>query len=699
MFVSSTYGESPPPAPRACFGRDEIIKKTIDLVDNFTPIALIGAGGIGKTSIALTVLHHDRIKRRFGDHRRFIRCDQFTTSCAHFLSRLSEAIGAGTENSKDLTSLRPFLSSTEVLIVLDNAESILDPQGVDAQEIYAVVEELSQFRNVCLCITSRISTIPSDCETLRIPTLPIEAARDTFRRIYKGSERSDAIDNILGELDCHPLSITLLATVAHHNNWDTDRLTREWEKRGTSILRTKHNRSLAATIELSLASPLFQELGPDARALLEVVAFLPQGVNENNLERLFPTIPDRETIFDQFCILSLVYRNNGFITMLAPLRNYLSPRDPTSSSLLCATRERYFARMSVRIDPNASDFRETQWITSEDANIEHLLNIFTIVDKDSDNIWNACANFMQHLFWHKRRLVILKSRIEELPDGHNSKPRCLFELSRLVGLVGNWTECKRLLTHTLILQKERGDDNRVAQTLIELSDANRLMGLYEEGIQQAREALEIIDQLGDTTEQARYLVYLACVLGGGKQLDAAEEAISRAIDLLREKSNHYLLCQSHRVLAEIYRSRGETKEAIHHIEMALVIATPYDWHGQLFWVHYSLADFFSCEGKFDDAQAHIDRAGSHAANSVRTQGLLMELQAEVWCKRCMFEEARLEALRAAEVYERLGAAKDMEDGRNLLRWIEDSRVASYQSDLNCELLQVVLLHAYVDHLS
>ena len=480
-------GESPPPPPRTCFGRDELVEEIVGLAKNLTPIALIGAGGIGKTSIALTVLHHNCIKEQFGENRRFIRCDKFPATPTHFLNQLSMVIGAGVENPKDLIPLRPFLLSREMILILDNAESILDPQGMNAWEIYTTVEELVQFETICLCITSRISTVPRHCKRPTIPTLSMESACNIFYSIYGDGAQSNIVNKILRQLDFHALSITLLATTACHNMWDYDWLAQECDTYHVEALQTDYNESLAVTIELSLASPTFHKLGPNACGLLSVIAFFPQGINEDNLDRLFPTISGRRTICDKFCVLSLTHRINGFITMLAPLRDYLYPRDPALSELLCITKECYFSWLSVDLSPDKPGFEGAQWIRSEDINVEHLLDVFTSIGANSADVWDACGNFMEHLYWHKRRLVVLGPRIEGLTDNHPSKPKCLFQLSRLFDLVGNHVERKRLLIHTLELWTEQGDNTQVAQTLVSLSDANRRLGLYEEGIQQVSE--------------------------------------------------------------------------------------------------------------------------------------------------------------------------------------------------------------------
>jgi tetratricopeptide (TPR) repeat protein len=532
-----------------------------------------------------------------------------------------------------------------------------------------VVEELSQFETVWLCITSRITTIPQHCKRLVIPTLSVEAACDIFYGIYEGG-RSDIINDLLQRLDFHALSIALLATTASHNMWDYDRLAQEWDARRTQVLRTDYNESLAATIELSLASPTFRELGPDARDLLGVIAFFPRGVNEKNLDWFFPTISDRKNIFDKFCILSLTNRSDGFITMLAPLQDYLCPKDPTSSPLLRATKEHYLRRLSVNADPSQPGYEEPRWITSEDANVEHLLNVFMSIDANSEDILDACVDFMEHLYWHKPRLVMLGPKLEGLPDNHPSKPKCLFQLSRLFDTVGNSVEYKRLLIRTLQLRREWGCDFEVAKTLRFLAQANLRLHLYNEGIPQAKESLEIFERLNNAPGQARSLQELAWLLLGNNQLDAAEEAASRSIDLLPD-SEQFLLCKGHRVLGDICCYKGETEKAIKHFETALGIASSSNWHGQQFRTLYSLAELFNCDrGKLDDAHSYIGRAKLHAVNCTYHVGRAMELQARIWERQGRFEEAKFEALCAVGVFEELGNTNELEDCKKFLQDIE-----------------------------
>ena len=156
----------------------------------------------------------------------------------------------------------------------------------------------------------------------------------------------------------------------------------------------------------------------------------------------------------------------------------------------------------------------------EDVNVEHMLNVFASIDANSETIWNACIASTVHLYWYRPLLIMFGSNIEALPDDHPSKARCLSDLSRLLGLIGNRVESKRLLTHALRLCRQRGDDFRIAQTLGYLSDINRRTDFTGEGIRQTKEASEIFKRLGNPIS----LIFLASALCVGKQLDAAEEA-------------------------------------------------------------------------------------------------------------------------------------------------------------------------------
>jgi tetratricopeptide (TPR) repeat protein len=335
------------------------------------------------------------------------------------------------------------------------------------------------------------------------------------------------------------------------------------------------------------------------------------------------------------------------------------------------------------------------------VNVEHLLDVFTSIDTNSVSTWDACTRFMEHLHWHRPRVVVLGPKIEGLPDNHFRKPECLLHLSRLFGSVGNYAERKRLLVHALKLWRERGNDSRVGLTLLYLAHTNQQLFLYEEGILQVKESLEICRRFGFVSEQARCLQQLARLLHDHNQLDAAEEAASQSLNLLPD-NNQFDVCQGHRVLGDICRSKGEAEKAISHYEAALRIADSSHWHDQQCSALCSLAQLFSHQGRFGNAHAHVERAKLHAFNDPYNLGSAMELHADIWYRQGTLEEAKSEALCALGVFEGLGAMRESGNCRKLLQDIEkgmENLITSDEVDFDGEFPETVLLPPPANSLS
>ena len=326
-------------------------------------------------------------------------------------------------------------------------------------------------------------------------------------------------------------------------------------------------------------------------------------------------------------------------------------------------------------------------------NIEHLLDVFTSIDMNALDVWEACVRFMDHLYWQKPRQIVLRSKIEGLPDGHPSKADCLFGLALLFGSIGSEGEQKRLLIQTLTLDRERGDDRQVALTLGLLSHVNLILGLHREEIQQVEEAFKTYERLGDTPGQATCLDVLAWLLLHDDQLDAAEAAALRNINLLPEKGEEFRLCQSHQLLGEIYRSKGEKEKAVDHFKTALIIASPFNWQGERFWIHYALAKLFCNEREFNDAHIHIEQAKSHTADDAYKLGRGMEMQAWIWYWQYRLEDARCEASGALKIYEKLEAVKDTGDCGSLIQQIENAMRSRISGESDSGFLATILFPA------
>jgi tetratricopeptide (TPR) repeat protein len=302
--------------------------------------------------------------------------------------------------------------------------------------------------------------------------------------------------------------------------------------------------------------------------------------------------------------------------MLAPLRDHLRPKDPLSSPLLFTAKESYFTRLSAKREPFMPGSKETEWITSEDANVEHLFDVLTSVDTNSDHLWGACVNFLNLLYWHKPRQTVLGSKINQLPDDNNFKSKCLLWVSKSFESLGNRERQKQLLEHALKLESERGNEDGVAFILAELS---RAVGTGSEGIRRAKESLGIFERISDVGKQGHALNNLAWVLYANEELDAAETAASRAIQLLSEDGQEFRVCDSHLFLGRIYQDKGEREKAIFHLKMTLEITSHFGWISpRSFMAHRGLAVQFLLENKSRMTHVLMSNKPSHTRSITDT---------------------------------------------------------------------------------
>ena len=307
-------------APPYFFGRESTLVDLLSLAERSASVALFGAGGIGKTAVALKLLHHHQILIRFGKYRYFIRCDDLEHSLDGFLERLSEAIGF--PRPTDTTQLLShFEASPPCILVLDAIDYILDPLAPAAAEISKTIAEFGRCQKVCILSTSRMDPKIPGFRHRKIPMFHEEAARKVFHSSCR-LERSAVIDTILAELDFHPLSIALLASAVSENEWDGPALLEAWNNGKMCILRGSGREGLEDNIESIFRTPTIRELGTTAQQALEAIADSPRGVKETRLLNVFPEIGGIEDAVDALCKFSLMYRQDGFVKMHSPFRLY-----------------------------------------------------------------------------------------------------------------------------------------------------------------------------------------------------------------------------------------------------------------------------------------------------------------------------------------------------------------------------------------
>ena len=308
-----------PRSPANPFPR-EIVNEVLDLTGQVASTALFGPIGVGKSSVALTLLHHNRTKAKYGARRYLMYCDNVTNSLDGFLKGLCDAVHIS--HTTDMAQLRLHLESSPPFILsLDGVDSILDPLAPEAEDISATIEEFGSYDHVCLLTTSRMHLEIPGFHRVEVPNLSEGDARDAFYSLCNVG-RSPAVDHLIASLDFHPLSIDFLASSIRENGWDEQTLLKVWDDNQADTLKTKYHQCLKDSMEPLLHSPTIQDLGTVALDVLGAIAAFPHGIEERKLQSTFTGTTGVEVALDVLCKFSLIYRQDGFMKMLSPFQFY-----------------------------------------------------------------------------------------------------------------------------------------------------------------------------------------------------------------------------------------------------------------------------------------------------------------------------------------------------------------------------------------
>ncbi|KAJ7907775.1 hypothetical protein B0H13DRAFT_2499871 [Mycena leptocephala] len=195
-----------PSQPKIFHGRDSELSKILQLFSQGTPrIAILGAGGMGKTSLAELSFIIQKLLR-----------DIISIATQVELAAL---IGAhvGLKPGKDLTQqvIQYFSSSSDSVLILDNLETLWEP-AESRGKIEEFLSLLTGVDHLALLITMRGAERPAKVAWTHpfLPLLkPLEqaAARQTFIDIADNTHDPKEVDKVLSLTDNMPLAISLIA--------------------------------------------------------------------------------------------------------------------------------------------------------------------------------------------------------------------------------------------------------------------------------------------------------------------------------------------------------------------------------------------------------------------------------------------------------------------------------------------------------
>jgi predicted ATPase/class 3 adenylate cyclase len=579
-------------------GREEEIRRVIDLLAEHRVVTLTGPGGTGKTRLSVRVALEARDTNPDGVY--FVPLADIR-EVELVLPTIGHVVGLVDPGRSPLERLSEHLAEKQAMLVLDNLEQVIDA----ARD---VAELLGRATNVRVLCTSRSPLhiygevefpvpplpmpdpreVPPDATIVRYPAVAlfVERARAVRPDFAVSDDNAAAVAEICWRLDGLPLAVELAAARIRLLTPQAiaERLVHRLEVGGGGGRdRPERQQSLRGAISWS-----YELLDDDERRFFAAVATFRGGADLDAIAAV--TSDDGVDPLDAVASLvdkSLIRQEelpDGSVRfgMLETIREYaeerLVERDDAE-----ATRRRHavhYLELAERLSPRLFDDKAA--LDRMEREHDNLRAAITWSQERGEielalRFLPACWRFWQIRF-HLPEAAERATRTVNLP-GVEEHPALLAAAEEATGGIlywqGDFNSARHHYERALEIQRSIGDDAAVANALYNAASSYIIdlesvgSGVDPRGLAYVREALELYRRIGDRHGEGRVLWASmdAHVFNGER--DRARAVGREVLDIFREVGDRFMEAWTEYMLGTNENLAGEGKTAAAHMRRAL----------------------------------------------------------------------------------------------------------------------------------